>query len=101
MLENAEPDAGGAHRPQRPRRPAFRPVPALRGHPRPDTGAGQRAGAFARVAEPGERRRGVHHHPQVRAGKGRADARAERAAEHRRDRGLSATQTVWVRRQGE
>lgn len=46
-----------------------------------------RARAFARAAEPGQRRRGVHHHPQVHAGKGRDDARTERAAEHRRDRG--------------
>ena len=60
---DAEPDAGGADRPQRPRRPAFRSVPTLRGHPRPDAGAGQRARASARAAEPGQRRRGFHHHP--------------------------------------
>ncbi len=95
------PDAGGADRPQRSRRPAFRPVPTLRGHPRPDAGAGRRARAFARAAEPGERRRGVHDHPQVHAGKGRGDARAERAAEHRRHRRRGAPQPVWVRRQGE
>ena len=43
---DAEPDAGGADRPQRSRRPAFRPVPALRGHPRPDAGAGRRAASI-------------------------------------------------------
>ena len=32
-------------------------------------GAGQRTRAFARVAEPGERRRGLHNHPQVHTGK--------------------------------
>ena len=37
---DAEPDAGGADRPQRSRRPAFRPVPALPRHPRPDARAG-------------------------------------------------------------
>ncbi len=46
----------------------------------------ERARAFARAAEPGERRRGVHDHPEVHAGEGRGDARAERTAEHRRDR---------------
>ena len=35
----------------------------------------------------GERRRGLHDHPEVHAGEGRADARAERAAEHRGHRG--------------
>jgi len=43
---DAEPDAGGADRPQRPGRPASRPVPTLRGHPRPDAGAGQRAASI-------------------------------------------------------
>ena len=87
MLENAEPDAGGADRSKRSRRSAFRPVPTLRGHSRTDARAGRGTGASAGVAEPGERRRGVPDHSQIHAGKGRGDARTERAAEHCRDRG--------------
>jgi type I restriction enzyme R subunit len=33
-----------------------------------DAGAGQRARAFAGAAEPGQRRRGFHYHPQVHTG---------------------------------
>ena len=65
-LSRTSPD-GSVELPQRPRRPAFRPVSTLRGHPRPDAGEGQRARAFAGAAEPGERRRGVRDDERVAA----------------------------------
>jgi hypothetical protein len=91
---DAEPDAGGADRPQRPRRPAFRPVPALPRHPRPDAGAGRRARAFARAAEPWPAAAWCSPPSTSSCRKRASDARAERAAEHRRHRRRSAPQPV-------
>jgi type I restriction enzyme R subunit len=83
---DAEPHPGGTHRSQRPRRPALRAVPALRRPPRPNARAGRQSRTPARATQPGQWRRCVHHDPEVHAGKGRSDARAECPAEHRGDR---------------
>ena len=64
---HAEPDAGGADRPQRSGRPVVWPVPALRRHTGPDAGAGRQPREAARAAGGGQRWRGLHHHPEVSA----------------------------------
>ena len=62
---HAQPHGGGAHRPQRPGRPALRHVLALRRPAAPAARAGGEPGRPARQAGGGVRRRGVHHHPEV------------------------------------
>ena len=96
---DGEPDPGRADRPQRPGRPALRHLRRLRGPAAPDARPGREPRDLRELLKVAAGRRGLHHDPEVHAGRqGRQLPAAVRPAQHRGHRRRGPPQPVRLHR---